>query len=109
MERSLNSMKTYLVVWLSGVFAGLILVERWRRAGTRSVTATERAGEPVESAVAGTAPTASSETPNAAVLILAGAKADARRAHRALTQVMPWTSTSGPSAAELRRWSRATP
>ena len=32
MERSLDSMKTYLVVWLSGVFAGLVMVERWRRA-----------------------------------------------------------------------------
>ncbi len=109
MERSLNSMKTYLVVWLSGVFAGLVLVERWRRVGARSAAAEESAWEADESAVASTAPTAPPEKQNAAVLIFAGARADARRAQQALTHVMPWGNPSDQSTAQLRRWSRATP
>ena len=109
MERSLDSMKTYLVVWLSGVFAGLILVERWRRLGARSAAARESAWEAAESAVASSAPTAPPEKQNAAALIFAGARADARRAQHVFTQAMPWGNPSDPSTAELRRWSRATP
>ena len=101
-------MKTYLVVWLSGVFAGLILVERWRRAGARSVATTVPASEVVEEAAARIAASASAEKPNAAALIFAGAKADAQRARHKLNQVMPWGTPSDPSAAQLRQWSRAT-
>ena len=29
----MNSMKMYLAFWLSGLIAGVVLVERWRRRG----------------------------------------------------------------------------
>ena len=109
MEPSLKSVKTYLVVWLSGVFAGLILVERWRRVGARGVPAAESAEDATETAAASTPSSTPPEKPKVSALIIAGAKADAQRARRLLDQMMPWESTSDPSVAELRRWSRATP
>ena len=105
MEPSLKSLKTYLVVWLSGVFAGLILVERWRRAGARGVPVAESVEDVTEPAAA----SAPLEKPKVSALVIAGAKADVQRARRLLDQMMPWESTSDPSVAELRRWSRATP
>ena len=33
----MDSMKTYVLIWLSGVIAGLVMVERWR--GRRTVAA----------------------------------------------------------------------
>ena len=105
----MKSVKTYLVVWLSGVFAGLILVERWRRAGARGVPAAESAGKVAETATASTSPSTPPEKPKVSALVIAGAKADVQRARRLLDQMMPWESTSDPSVAELRRWSRVTP
>ena len=104
----MDSMKTYAVLWLSGVIAGLILVERWRRAGGRSVPAAESAEEAVEAAAAITPSQAPPEKQRLSVLIVTGAKVDAQRARQALNQVAPWRS-SDPSFAQLRRWSRTMP
>ena len=100
----MDKLKTYLVVWLSGVIAGLIMVERWRRAGARVVPATERA-EAVTETVAST----TSDTPSLSASIIAGMKNDVQRARRVLDNVMPWHSASDASVTELRRWSRVTP
>ena len=90
-------MKTYLLIWLSGVIAGLVMVERWRRAGARSLP------EPAIAEVAAeTAPSAPAEQPNLAVLIVAGAKADARHVRRVVDQVLPWRAPADPSVAGLR-------
>ncbi len=100
----MNSMKTYVTVWLSGLIAGLILVERWRRAGDRAVSAEESAG--FETGTAGTATTVSPDKPPVQALVVAGVKADAERARHLLQQVGPWASTS---AARFVKGGRPTP
>ena len=45
----MNSMKTYLLVWLGGVIAGVIIMERWRRTGRGLIPRVESATDGVES------------------------------------------------------------
>ncbi len=90
----MNSMKTYLTVWLSGLIAGLILVERWRRAGDRVVSAEESAWAAGETGTGETASKVSPDKPPVQALVVAGVKADAERARHLLQQVAPWASSS---------------
>ena len=49
----MKSMKTYLIVWLGGLVAGLILMERWQRtSGLQAPTAAD-AGETVDDGCCG--------------------------------------------------------
>jgi hypothetical protein len=64
----MKSLNLNFKFWLAGVIAGVILMERWRRYGARSVPA---------------------EKPKTSSLIVAGAKADAERAKRMLKQTTP--------------------
>jgi hypothetical protein len=98
-------MKTYLTVWLSGLIAGLILVERWRRTGDRVVSAEETAGATLETGIAETS-SMSPDKPPVQALVVAGVKADAERARHLLQQVGPWASTS---AARFVKGGRSTP
>ena len=41
----MKSMKTYLVVWLAGLVAGLALMERWQRTTGAQAPARREAGE----------------------------------------------------------------
>ncbi len=41
----MESLKTHLVVWLSGMVTGLILMESWRRLGDRDSPAAEGGGD----------------------------------------------------------------
>ena len=97
-------MRNYAIVWLSGLMAGLILVERWRRVGADAPAADIAADGTGVSAVS---PTTPPETPKMAASIIAGAKADVRRARHVLDQVMPWRAPSDPSLDEVRRWKPA--
>ena len=106
----MNSMKTYVTVWLSGLIAGLILVERWRRAGGRVVSADESAWGSLETGTAGTASNVSPDKPPVQALVAAGVKADAERARHLLQQVGPWASTSaGRFVRGARSATEATP
>jgi hypothetical protein len=68
----MKSMRLLAIVWLSGVIAGVIVMERWRRHGGRYV--------PVESvAIQRDAPTAPPASPSLIRLIVTGAKLDAER------------------------------
>jgi hypothetical protein len=95
MESPMESMKTHLVVWLSGVVTGLILIERWRRLGDPSAT-TERVADVTDTKTAGQAP---ADKPKGLKLIVAGATAEAERARQLLGQVMPWAKNPAASLA----------
>ena len=103
----MNSVKTYFVLWLSGLIAGVLVMERWRRTGRGLVTPAERAGDAVETPTASTASKVSRDKPKVSAVLVAGAKADAVRIHSLAKRLTPWGSTSVPSPAELRGWSRA--
>ena len=66
----MESMKTHLVVWLSGLVTGLILMERWRRLGDLSGPTAERAADVTGMA---TASPASADKPKGLKSIVAGA------------------------------------
>ena len=94
----MESMKTHLVVWLSGVVTGLILMERWRRLGDPSGPTAESVGGchrprlPLSPA--------SADKPKGLKLIVAGATAEAERARQLFSQMaLPWAknSTASPS------------
>jgi hypothetical protein len=108
METSMDSLKTYLTVWVSGVVVGLVLMERWRRTGGLSVPPAENVGEAVEIDTASARGKGSADHPRVSAVIVAGAKADARRARQLLERVMPWGTTSAPSFARLQRAGQAT-
>jgi hypothetical protein len=108
MERSMDSLKTYLTVWLTGVVVGVVLMERWHRVSGFSVPAAENAGEAVQTDTASTLGEGSADRPKVSAVIVAGAKADAQRARQLLERVMPWGSTSAPSFARPQRAGRAT-
>jgi hypothetical protein len=95
MERSMESMKTYVIVWLCGLVTGLILLEHWQRRSGLQVAAVENAGVDVE-------PDAASTPMKVSAVIVTGAKADAERARDLLVRMMPWASTSATSLARLR-------
>ncbi len=101
----MKSMKTYVIIWLAGLVAGLILMERWQRtsglqgagagAGDPGATINPDAGAPVPA-----------DQPRGAAVIVAGAKADAERARQLLVRMAPWAS-SAPTPPQLRSASRA--
>jgi hypothetical protein len=106
MEGSMGKMKTYLIVWLSGLIAGLILMERWQRTSDLEALAenVEEAGETETASAAMKA--RADEQPRVTAVIVAGARADAERARQLLTRMTPWRSGPAPSLTRLRRSSQ---
>ena len=103
----MKSMKTYLIVWLAGLVAGLALMERWQRTTGAQAPAAEDAGETLDADAAATVP---ADQPRGAAVIVAGAKADAERARQVLVRMAPWAGSAAPTPAQLRRVGRtATP
>ncbi len=90
----METMKTHLVVWLSGLVTGLILMESWRRLGDRSVPAAEGGADATRRDA--TSP-ASVDKPKGLKSLVAGATAEAERARQLLSGVMPWAK--GPTAS----------
>jgi len=80
----MKSMRILLVVWLSGIIAGVVLMERWRRHGGRYVPV-----ETIEVSVETSPPGSMSATrrPNVVGLVVTGAKLDAERVRRRLRPV----------------------
>jgi hypothetical protein len=99
----MKSMQKYLIVWLSGLVAGFMLMERWQRSSGLPRPEAENVGEAVATDAATTPVKVSADQPKVSAVIVAGAKSDAERARRLLVQAMPWRSTSAPSLAKLRR------
>ena len=94
--------RVFVVGWISGWVAGLVMAERWRRLGEDSVPVTTNAVESVESGTAERVPA----IPRVSTVIVSGARADYERGRLLLRRVVPWTSTSAPSVADLRGRSR---
>jgi hypothetical protein len=73
-------MRFLLVVWLSGILAGVVLMERWRRRGDSYVSV-----ESIELSIEEAAPASTSSAtriPNVVGLVVTGAKLDAERVRR---------------------------
>ena len=102
MAKSMEStLKTYSALWLSGLIAGVVIMERWRRTGRRLIPVAESAEEtagPAES----TASTASGDQPKVSAVLVAGAKADAVRVRHFVQRVAPWTPDPPPT--QPPRW-----
>ena len=90
----MKSMKTYLIVWLAGLFAGLALMERWQRTTDLQAPGAGSAGATTDSDLV---PTAPADQPRGAAIIVAGAKADADRARQVLVRMSPWASRAAPT------------
>jgi hypothetical protein len=86
---SMNTMKTYVIVGLCGLVAGLILSERWRTTGLRVPAAEPETEGEAEPGAVTTARKASAEQPTVSTIV-AGAKADAERARQLLVRMTPW-------------------
>ena len=93
-------MRVYLVFWLSGLLAGVILVERWRRNGEVSVPLEPGTPETLGSSPGSTGPSAPAKRPNIVGLVVTGAKLDAERVkQRVASTKRSDTATSAESAA----------
>ena len=97
----MNSIKTYLIVWLSGMVAALILIDRWRRMGDRSVPATADVGEVIATDTATMPMPVSADKQKLSTAIVTGARADVERGRQLLNKVAPWRSTAAPSPTEV--------
>ena len=87
----MESLKTHLVVWLSGLVTGLILMESWRRLGDRGGPAAEGGADATSRE---TISPASADKPKGLRSFVAGATAEAERARQLLSGVMPWARES---------------
>ena len=104
----MDSMRTYLLVWLGGVIAGVIIMERWRRTGRGLIPTAVSTADAVETTTATNASKMSPDKPKVSAVLVAGAKADADRLRHFVQRVTPWTPD--PPPAQLQGWSRgATP
>jgi hypothetical protein len=93
----MESIKTYLTVWLSGLIAGLILMERWRRIGAREIATDENEAGLVATPDAGVESALPGDAPTVTHVVFAGAKADALRVRHFVQRVTPWTPTPPPA------------
>jgi hypothetical protein len=75
-------MRAFLIVWLAGVVAGAVLMERWRRHGGRYMPVEPESAPSPIAVVA----TPSAGQPNVVRLVVAGAKLDAERVRQRLGQ-----------------------
>ena len=99
----MDSMKTYLLVWLGGVIAGVVIMERWRRTGRRLIPTAESTADAVQTTTATDASKESLDKPKVSTVLVVGAKADADRFRHFVQRATPWTPD--PSPAQLRGWS----
>jgi hypothetical protein len=104
----MESLRTYLLVWLSGLVTGVVLMERWRRTGAAQVPAAENVGVAVESEAASTPENDSARKQKVSAIIVAGAKADAARARHLLERMTPGWRRSLSSIAQRERSGRPT-
>ena len=89
----MKSMRIFAIFWLSGLIAGVVLMERWRRHGGRYVPVEAVTAIPADVPLTAATPP---PTPNIVRLVVTGAKLDAERVRQ---KVRP---TSAP-AQEVTR------
>ena len=85
----MKSMRAYLIFWLSGAIAGVILMERWRRHGGQYVPVEPVPTPDVEAPPTGPLPTAAATTAAVVGQVVAGAKLDAERVVQRLRPSKP--------------------
>ena len=102
----MNSLRTYAIVWLSGVIAGVVIMERWRRTGKRLIPPPSSAGDVAETPTASSASRSSRGTQPVTWVLVAGARSDAVRVQQFVKRMTPWTSSTVPSITAARRWSQ---
>ena len=93
----MSSMKTYLLVWLGGVIAGVIIMERWRRTGRGLIPTAASRADATETTTATNASEVSADKPKVSATLIAGAKADADRFRHFVRRVTPWTPDPTPA------------
>ncbi len=94
-------MRVYLVFWLSGLIAGVILVERWRRNGDLAVVVVEPGTpETLDGSTTSAGSSAPAKKPNLVGLVVTGAKIDAERVRQRVTSGKGSTATPTSSSAE---------
>ena len=99
-----STIKTYLALFLSGLIAGVIIMERWRITGRRLIPTLDSAGDAVETPTASTDSKVSSDKPKVSATLVAGAKADAQRVRDVVKRMTPGGT---PPLDQLRRSSQA--
>jgi len=99
----MNSLRTYAILWLSGLIAGVIVMERWRRTGKRLIPPPSSAHDDAGTPSASSASMSSGGTPKVTWVLVTGARSDAARVHQFVKRVTPWTSTPAPWLAEAQR------
>jgi len=96
----MRSIRAFVIFWLSGVIAGVVLMERWRRHGGRYVPAEPEASAFSSVPVASAGPAGQ---PNVVRLVVTGAKLDAERVRQRLRPNEPTPGSvqaPGTSGAE---------
>ncbi len=97
----MNAMKLYVLIWLSGLITGIVLMERWRRRGGRTLRV-ELDGPEWNTPTTGTGADAPTRGPNLARVVVSGAKLDAASARRWITRTTLTRSSpigSAPTSA----------
>ncbi len=93
-------MRVYLVFWLSGLLAGVILVERWRRNGEDYVPVQPVVPGTLDGSPSYTAPSAPAKRPNLVGLVVTGAKLDAERVRQRVSKDKAPTADAVSSGAQ---------
>ena len=107
----MSSMKTYLLVWLGGVIAGVIIMERWRRTGRGLIPTAASRADAIETTNATAASVVPADKPKVSAALIAGAKADADRFRHFVRRVTPGPRTRPPRSCVggVERLQRAPP
>lgn len=93
----MSSGKLLVAVWLSGLLAGVIIMERWLRTGKRLIPMPAGVGDTAE--IPSTDLTTSADKPKVAAAIVAGAKADAQRVKGLVAKATSRGGTTEPQVA----------
>jgi hypothetical protein len=89
----MKSMRIFLVFWVSGLIAGVILMERWRRHGGRYVPV-EAIPRSLDESPTDAVSTTPAGKPNLVGLVVTGAKLDAERVKQRLGSSKPSHSSA---------------
>jgi hypothetical protein len=98
----MNKLEMNIAFWLSGVIAGAVAMERWRRRGLSEAVDGEAAPEPADPTTpSATSPSAATKDKVVTVSqsIIAGARSDARRLRSAAERVVPFGRLPGTERA----------
>ncbi len=78
----MNSMKIYLAFWLSGLIAGVVLMERWRRRGEDYVAEAPNVPNVVDAPRQADVSAVPASASNVVGIVVTGARLDAQNARQ---------------------------